>query len=149
MYSCAFNPFRATVRTMPQTPALGCVIRSILQVKFCFKAYKTPRLRPHATVIFSLRFMFRSQMINHGRIAKEKSATTNQAKQRLELDIVSRTWVHLHPTVRPTLEKSSQHFPSTVGFQVFSTGMHCTTTVMLAKSVMKTVPAKKAQMNPI
>lgn len=30
-------------------------------------------------VIFSLRFMLRSQITNHGRMAKEKSAATNQA----------------------------------------------------------------------
>lgn len=41
--------------------------------------YKIPRLRPHATVIFSLRFMLSSHITNHGRIAKQKSAMTNQA----------------------------------------------------------------------
>jgi hypothetical protein len=76
IYSLAFNPSSATVRTIPHTPALP-----LLDPWYDRKnpTYKIPRLRPHATVIFSFRFMLSSQITNHGRIAKQKSATTNHA----------------------------------------------------------------------
>lgn len=78
MYSWAFKPDRATVRTIPHTPALGMSV-TLCKRSQLDKTYKTPRLRPQAIVIFSLRFMLRSQITNQGRIAKEKSAATNHA----------------------------------------------------------------------
>ena len=83
MYSDAFRPDRAMVRTIPQTSALSMSVSDMITRKPAIwmdvYTHKTPRLRPQAMVIFSLRFMLRSQITNHGRMAKEKSAATNQA----------------------------------------------------------------------
>jgi hypothetical protein len=118
---------------------------SMIESSRRWMAYKIPRLRPHATVIFSLRFMLSSQMTNHGRIAKQKSATTNQAIHIS--DTQNRQAArNSHPTVNPTLEKSIQHVPGTRRSQVLCTGSHCTTTTILENSVINTVPARKAQM---
>lgn len=80
MYSEASNPLNATVRTMPHIPALS-LLDWFPRMEGLLQTYKTPRLRPHATVIFSLFFILRSQITNHGRIAKQKSAATNHARQ--------------------------------------------------------------------
>ena len=79
MYSDAFNPARALVRMMPHIPALGYLVRLMFKRLKKSQTYNTPRLRPQATVIFSFCFMLRSQTMNQGRIAKEKSAATNHA----------------------------------------------------------------------
>jgi hypothetical protein len=63
-------------------------------------------------------------MTNQGRIAKQKSATTNQAMHSTALAPVTTEQCtedqgHPQPTVNPTFEKSSQQCPGSAGFHVF------------------------------
>ncbi|GMF80436.1 unnamed protein product [Aspergillus oryzae] len=115
MYSDAFRPDRATVRTMPHTPALESPSQILVQASEGFQAYKIPRLRPQATVIFSFCFMLRSQMMNHGRIAKEKSAATNHAGK-------SQTFSFMNPRSCSTHNQPSLYHNSDAGEQSDKSG---------------------------